>query len=213
MKKPVLTIFLIILAQSVMTQRSDELMTSPSLAVAPFVEVKSYVLNQDQETYLRLGKWMMKRYYLLREVGIPFDSVIWYIERGSFLLEKAYKVEYGSIEHEDTIAAGAECLGMLTRTQIDTLLTFFEPWEPPKPDGENFFIEKEPETCCSPVYRNALVFFDKAGSIVGKIDVCFTCMVVRINGQEERDWPQERWDAFKLFFRDELGHKVDWMAL
>ena len=64
-----------------------------------------------------------------------------------------------------------------------------------------------PYWMCAPVYRDAVVFYDKDGSIISTLNVCLGCEYMAIQPSEEIHADAEAYGLIKQFFID-LGHQV-----
>ncbi|MEZ4685014.1 MAG: hypothetical protein R3B47_02825 [Bacteroidia bacterium] len=200
MKK--LPFFLLIIFCLNASAQSDSSFSSPFLGDVPFVEVRSYELNQYGGEYRQLADWVYDRFEKKRESGMPFDSLIFELELFGELYMWSSVGEHPSIVVDSQIDYNAEQLSSLNTAQIRQLFFIL--------DRKNFPIdpnvEPMPDLNCIPVYRDALVFFDKEKNIVGKIDICLGCRVIRVNGEYFSLANEEHWEAWEKFFEKELGH-------
>ncbi|SEO57894.1 hypothetical protein [Mucilaginibacter sp. OK283] len=64
-----------------------------------------------------------------------------------------------------------------------------------------------PYWMCAPVYRDAVVFYDKDGNIISTLNVCLGCEYMAIQPSEEIHTDAEAYRLIKQFFID-LGHQV-----
>jgi hypothetical protein len=69
-------------------------------------------------------------------------------------------------------------------------------------------IKDVPSWMCAPIYRDAIVFYDKLNQIISTLNICLSCeymetkMFSRINGDNKT------YDLLRHFFI-ELGHKIE----
>jgi len=69
-------------------------------------------------------------------------------------------------------------------------------------------INDIPQWLCSPVYRDALVFYNSDKKIVSALNICLSCQYMETKMFDHINGDYETYDLFKRFFID-IGHEVE----
>lgn len=65
-----------------------------------------------------------------------------------------------------------------------------------------------PQWLCGPVYRDAIVFYDKDNTIITALNICLSCQFMETKMFNHIDGDFKTYDLFKSFFID-IGHEVE----
>lgn len=65
-----------------------------------------------------------------------------------------------------------------------------------------------PRWLCAPVYRDAIVFFDKGNKIITALNICLSCQYMETKVFNHVNGDYKTYDLFKRFFID-IGHEVE----
>ncbi|MFK7970346.1 MAG: hypothetical protein AB8F95_08265, partial [Bacteroidia bacterium] len=144
----------------------------PTIPIPPFHSAKIYTRNQHIKQFLHKSDSLSNAADTLMKNGREnkaFDM----IEHSSKLAQRAYYDRFSTIIQGDKIERHAVEVSHLSDIQINKLKTILGPWPSP--------AEKTPSTACIPTFRDAIVFFDKKGNIVGSIDLCFECDIIWVD--------------------------------
>lgn len=162
----------------------------------PYVKVVSYSSNRDTiakkrfydaiEGYKKYQKTDTLKAAKFLNIIDELDSIIhlWGI---------------GIIEN-GVFSQNAEKVRELNQAEIDLVREFVT-----SPIEES----NEPDLNCLPKYRDALVFFDGQNSIVGTIDFCFACLSSQFSNNKYYHLTYSQLLEIKRFFKEKLGHPVD----
>lgn len=69
-------------------------------------------------------------------------------------------------------------------------------------------IREIPRWLCAPVYRDAIVFYDKQNNIVSTLNICLSCQYMETKMFHHLNGDYETYDLLKRFFID-IGHDVE----
>jgi hypothetical protein len=69
-------------------------------------------------------------------------------------------------------------------------------------------IKDIPAWMCAPMYRDAVVFYDKSNRIVSTLNVCLSCEYMETKMFSHVDGDNKAYDLLRQYFID-LGHKIE----
>ncbi|WP_037574493.1 hypothetical protein [Sporocytophaga myxococcoides] len=69
-------------------------------------------------------------------------------------------------------------------------------------------IREIPAWMCAPIYRDAIVFYDKNKKIISALNVCLSCEYIAINRHRNINADEETYKQLRQFFID-CGHKIE----
>ena len=69
-------------------------------------------------------------------------------------------------------------------------------------------IRKIPDWMCAPMYRDAIVFYDKSNHIVSTLNVCLSCEYMETKRYNHINGDVNTYDLLRQFFLD-LGHNIE----
>jgi hypothetical protein len=129
--------------------------------------------------------------------------------RGFYPFSKASRVELISYNWPDSIVMGGEVplkggqldatyikeVKVLSNSQIDSLTQILY-----NVGYKGYFFTEVDIQCYNP--RNAIVFFDASGKLLGFIELCFECQKFRLSSQKicTGDFCYEKYTLLKTFF-------------
>jgi hypothetical protein len=70
-------------------------------------------------------------------------------------------------------------------------------------------ITEIPRWLCAPIYRDALVFYNRDKEMVATLNVCLSCQYMETKMFDHINADYETYDLFKRFFID-IGHEVEY---
>lgn len=145
------------------------------------IQSKDYIKNIDFE-YVETYSFQQQAYY--SDTNRNTGAISWYDSRITDL--------------KGNLNSSSEKISLFKRTSLDMIKL-------------NHILETEvtnlPSWMCLPIYRDAIVFYNKAGEIVSVLNICFECSYIENDKGINIDADESTYGLLKSFLTSK-GHKI-----